>query len=81
MFLSAHDKKTKMLAQKAEVIDKNTGEKIPKVIWANDKTGRYRRYLTDENGSLIIDHEKGELMSKIFTGDIEIRFRKTENND
>jgi len=55
------------------VFDKDTNERIPRVIWANDETGRYRQHLSDENGNVIVDIEKGEIKSKIFTGNIELR--------
>ena len=71
MFLSMHHKPMVAEAKQHEVIDKDTGEKIPYVIWANDETGCYRRYLTDENGMFIIEGDHGK--SRIFRGNIEIR--------
>ena len=73
MFLSMRHKPHIPQARKTEVIDKNTGAEIPRVIWANDETGRYRQYLSDENGEILIDTEKKEIRSKIFTGNIELR--------
>ena len=93
MFLSIRHKPHRAEAIKTEVINKDTGEKIPHVIWANDATGRYRQYLTDEKGGLLIErsgpqiaeyhyNKKGEIvekigtvriLSKIFTGNIELR--------
>ncbi len=73
MFLSAHNRRDHEMmrkAVKAYVIDRNTGERISHVIWANDKTGRYRRYLTDEAGELIVEGDGRK--SKIFKGDIKI---------
>ena len=61
----------KRQARQCSVIDKNTGEEIPRVIWANDKTGRYRQHLIDSAGKLV--HENGKIKSKVFTGNIELK--------
>jgi len=61
------------LARQASVINKDTGEKIPRVIWANDETGRYRQHLLDESGKRFIDRKTGRAASKIFKGNIELR--------
>ena len=65
MFLSVRQKSMRHKVSICEVIDLNTGKAIPRVVWANDKTGRYRQYLLDEDGKFIVegDHAK----SKIFT--------------
>jgi len=68
MFLSIRRKAMKEEALKSIVIDVYTGEKIPRVIWANDETGRYRQYLTDENGKILVKHQ----------GDIEVFKRKRD---
>jgi hypothetical protein len=60
-------------AHQTVVINKDTGEKIPRVIWANDETGRYRQCLIDENGNYILNKERTKIMSKIFKGNIEMR--------
>ncbi len=92
MFLSVRHKPHIPEAFNYEVINKETGEKIPRVIWANDETGRYRQMLTDETGNILVTHS-GEfetfrrkrngkivsngpisrVISKIFTGNIELR--------
>lgn len=76
MFLSVRHKPTRYRAMNTTVIDKDTGEKIPRVIWANDETGRYRQYLVDENGKYIVDYKKGEILSRIFKGNIELRHKE-----
>ena len=58
MFLSARHGPLQMEALKYVVIDKDTGEKIPHVVWANDKTGRYRQELVDNTGRLIVENGK-----------------------
>jgi hypothetical protein len=50
------------IARKTEVINKDTGEKIPRVIWANDETGRYRQILADENGIVLYSPAKPAVM-------------------
>lgn len=72
MFLSVRHKPMAREAHRHEVIDLNTGEKIPKVVWANDETGRYRQHLTNEKGLYFLD-EKGRVASKVFTGNIRLR--------
>lgn len=72
-FLSAHHKPMREQVMQTEVIDLTTGEKIPRVIWANDETGRYRKILTDDTGKILVDYCKNRVMSKIFTGQIELR--------
>jgi len=71
MFLSVRHKPMRAEAMFHEVINKETGDKIPRVIWANDETGRYRQHLCDEKGNLTI--EDGCIRSKVFTGNIEVR--------
>lgn len=71
MFLSIRHKPHRAEALKTEVFNKDTGKKIPRVIWANDETGRYRQLLVDENGRFIV--EVDHIKSKIFTGNIELR--------
>lgn len=56
-----------------QVIDKKTGLPIPNVTWANEETGRYRQHLKGPDGKFIVDHKKGEVVSKIFKGNIELR--------
>ena len=70
IFLSVRHKPMREQAFRHEVIDVDTGEKIPRVIWANDETGRYRQYLTNENGELII--ENNELKTKTFKRNIKL---------
>lgn len=73
MFASVRDPEFKKRAWEYKVIDKDTGESIPRVIWANDTTGRYRQHLVGEDGVLMPDREKKCIKSKIFKGNIEIR--------
>ena len=70
MFLSARHKPMQRDAFKHKVIDLNTGEMIPRVIWANEETGRYRQSLKDENGKYIIENDR--IKSKIFKGKIKL---------
>lgn len=65
MFLSVRHKLTQRKAMRCEVFDLNTDEIIPCVVWANDKTGRYRQYLLDENGRYVVENDHAK--SKIFT--------------
>ena len=59
-------------ARKYLVINKDTGEKISRVIWANEETGRYRQFLTDKNGKLIVGEKPIRVLSKIFKGNIAL---------
>lgn len=36
------------------VIDKNTGDEIKDVIWADDETGIYCKYIRDKDGIVVI---------------------------
>ncbi|MEN6473767.1 MAG: hypothetical protein ABFD81_07130 [Syntrophaceae bacterium] len=72
MFLSVLHKPLHQEALRHEVIDLNTGKPIPRVVWANDETGRYRQNLIDEEGRRFLD-TRGRIASKIFTGNIELR--------
>lgn len=74
MFLSIRHKPHLAAALKIEVINRDTGEKIPRVIWANDETGRYRQLLADENGIILANTKRTAALSKIFTGNIELRW-------
>jgi len=71
MFLSVRHKPMKAMANRCDVFHKDLGVRIPRVVWANDKTGRYRQHLVDEKGKVIIEGD--HIKSKIFTGNIEIR--------
>ena len=73
MFLSVRHKDLAREARRHVVINKDTGEKIPRVIWANDETGRYRQFLSDERGKLIFDPISEKIKSKIFTGNIKLK--------
>jgi len=63
----------------AKLINLDTGEEIRRVVWANDETGRYRQYLTDENGSLVVNKARNAIESKVFTGNIKI-ITRNEND-
>ena len=71
-FLSVRQKSMQKEAWRHKVIDKCTGEEIKRVIWANDDTGRYRQYLADVNGKLVINKAGDAIESKIFNGNIKI---------
>ena len=74
MFLSIRHKPLMAECNKYVTINKDTGERIPYVIWANDETGRYRQYLADQNGVVgVVDKVRGRIKSRIFTGNIELR--------
>ena len=62
MFLSVRHKPHMKIALNTEVINKDTGEKIPRVIWANDETGRYRQMLADEKGNILYIPDKPAVM-------------------
>jgi len=72
MFLSVRQKSMREEALNCFVIDSNTGEKIPRVVWANEETGRYRQRLIDESGNLVLNEKETDFLSKIFTGNIKI---------
>ncbi len=76
MFLSIRHAPTRRDAKRTTVINKDTGEPISCVIWANDETGRYRQYILDENGRYMVDREQRQVKSKIFTGNIELRIKE-----
>ena len=76
MFLSSRHNPDGRNARRCTVINRDTGQKIPHVIRANDETGRYRQYLTDENGRYVLDMARGTVKSKIFTGNIELRIKE-----
>ncbi len=67
MFLSIRHMPMRRKALITEVIDLDTGEKIPRVLWANDETGRYRQQLIGKSCSL---------KSKIFKGNIKLRVKE-----
>lgn len=64
MFLSIRHMPMRRKALITEVIDLDTGEKIPRVLWANDETGRYRQQLI------------GSLKSNILKGNIKLRVKE-----
>lgn len=72
MFLSVRHKPMQKEAINSFVINTETGEKIPRVIWANDETGRYRQRLVDDSGKLLLSDNRDRIQSKIFTGNIKI---------
>ena len=71
MFLSIRHKPMQAEAMKYKVFDKTLGVEIPRVIWANDKTGSYRQLLVDDNDKMIVEDD--HVKSKIFKGNIELR--------
>jgi hypothetical protein len=71
MFLSVRHKPHQKEAVHTAVYDRDTGEKIPRVVWADDIKGRYRQCLVDAEGKFIV--ECGRVKSKIFKGNIELR--------
>jgi len=73
MFLSTRHKPHRARALRTIVINRDTNERIPHVIWANDKTGRYRQNLVDENGKFALNNSKTKILSKVFVGNIELR--------
>lgn len=77
-FLSIRHRPHQREAIRTKVIDRNTGREIPRVIWANTDTGRYRQFMMDAVGQYIVDRVRGEevLRSRIYKGDIE--FRRTD---
>jgi|GEM_PF-1445850 len=73
MFLSVRDQKTMREARKYVVIDKDTGEPIPRVIWANEETGFYCQYVLNGKDEKFIDPVTGEVAETILKGNIELR--------
>jgi hypothetical protein len=58
---------------KYDVIDVNTGKKIPRVQEADDETGEFTLFLIDSNtNELIIDKEKDEVVLFKFKGNIKL---------
>jgi hypothetical protein len=44
-----------------KVVDAETGNMIPHVVWANDETGEYDQHQLDENGKRrVVKDETGE---------------------
>ena len=73
MFLSVRLKHLAKEAMRHTVVDKNTGKEIPRVIWADEKTGRYRQVQTDEDGNILRNKNETEVLSRICKGNIELR--------
>lgn len=69
-FLSVRHEPTRRQAVHSKVIDLDTGESIPRVIWANDETGRFRQFITDETGRMIVENDR--IKSKVFKRRIKI---------
>lgn len=69
-FLSVRHKPMLKQALNTIVIDLDTGENIPRVVWANDETGRFRQRLIDESGNFIIEND--ECKSKVFKRNIKL---------
>lgn len=55
-----------------DVIDLDTGMRIPCVQEANDETGEFSLYLRDENCDLIYDNIKKECVIFKFKGNIKL---------
>jgi hypothetical protein len=72
MFLDARDPKTHGQAMLHKVINLDTGEDIPRVIWADDETGEYEQVLTDENGRTLMNESGDKAQSRVFTGNIKM---------
>jgi hypothetical protein len=78
MFLSARHKPMMKEAREVVVVNMDTGEKIPRVIWANDETGRYRQLLENQFGNIFVECVKGrkgyrfQMATKVFSGNIKI---------
>jgi len=72
MFLSANHRSTQREAMKHTIFNRDTGEEILRVVWANDKTGRYKQHLLNSEGIRYLD-DNGNIASKTFKGNIELR--------
>jgi hypothetical protein len=66
-------------AHKYDVIDLNTGHKIPCVQEANDETGEFTVLLRDEDGGLLYDTKIEDYILFKFKGNIKL-VKKEENN-
>ena len=69
MFL--HAKQVKAIGY--EAIDLDTGLKIPRVAWAEDKTGIYCQFDLNDEGLFFLDHLTGRPASTIKKGRILLR--------
>jgi len=67
MFLSIRHAPLMREAIAHTVFSKDTGEEIPRVVWANDETGRYRQHLLNADGLHYTDG-KGNAASKFLPG-------------
>lgn len=55
-----------------ELIDLDTGKKIPKVQWADDETGEYEVLKVDNNGVVIYDQITNETLKEYKKGNIKL---------
>lgn len=60
------------------VIDLETGERIPRCFMADDETGEYGVFATDENGKLLLDEQKEEIVREYKKGRIKLVDIRTE---
>lgn len=59
-------------AKHYKVIDLDTGEDIPRVIWADDVTGQYEQVVADESGRIFLDDEGDGVLTRKCTGRIKL---------
>lgn len=72
MFLSVRHSAMVNEARKYRVVDRDTGKEIPRVVWANDETGRYRQLLIGDDGRFLLNERKDAIQSRIFSGKIKL---------
>ena len=72
-FLSVEDPSTKAEAMRHRVFDRDTGQEIHYVVWANDETGEYCQLLKDAGGKFLLDESGTDILRRVSKGNIELR--------
>ena len=54
-----------------KIVDAETGVMIKDVVWANDETGEYEQLRKDENGKLVLNEARDEIIIDRKTGNIK----------
>lgn len=68
-----HAKKDNWMAALYEVVDLDTNKIIPKVLWADDKTGEYAQYNFSNDGNILLTNGEPDLVIK--KGNIHLRIK------
>ena len=72
-FLSIENPSTRKEAICHKVFDSDTGEEIPRVVWADDETGEYCQLMTDSGGNFLLEEDGVEILRRVGWGNIELR--------